>query len=79
MAVTDDVIASVSACSVIPEQLKSGRWRGYLYSERTPSNPVAFAWDREVVRDEWGDIITEPTQEALIDRLRLTYPGWHWN
>ena len=59
--------------------LKSGKWRAYLTEFVTPWSPRGQgAESKEVVRDDYGYIITESTQEQLVARLREIYPGWKW-
>ena len=73
-----EIIASVGCSSVEPLQLRNGKWRAYLRSETTPSNPIAFAYDKEVVRDNYGYIISGATKVALIEKLKIEYPNWQW-
>lgn len=67
-----------SVGSIEARQLNDNKWRAYIVTERTPSNPRYCSYDREVVRDNYGYIITEPSLEQLIDRLKREYPGWDW-
>lgn len=78
MTTNNDIVASICSTVVSIEQLKAGVWRAYLYNERTPNNPRYCSYDREVVRDDYGYIITEPTRDKLVSRLRKAYPGWKW-
>ena len=73
-----EIIATIGGNGVEPLQLSNGRWRAYIRSERTPSNPVAFAYDKEVVRDNYGYIISGATKAALIETLKEEYPNWKW-
>jgi len=74
-----EIVATISGNSVEPLQLRNGSWRAYIRSECTPSNPVAFAYDKEVVRDNYGYIISGATKVALIEKLKTEYPNWKWD
>ncbi len=75
-----DFIATVGLSTRVEAlPLKSGKWRAYLTDFVTPWSPRGQAAEsKEVVRDDYGYIITEPTQEQLVARLREIYPGWKW-
>ena len=75
-----DYIASVGlGTRVEAVPLKSDKWRAYLEDFVTPNSPMGQqAETKEVVRNGFGNIITEPTREALVSRLREEYPGWKW-
>ena len=75
-----DFIATVGlSTQVEPMQIKTGKWRAYLRDFITPwSNHGQEAESREVVRDSYGYIVTEPSREQLVIRLRDEYPGWKW-
>ena len=79
MTSNDSPVASIFSTVVFVEQGKSGSWRAYLYNERTPNNPRYCSYDREVVRDDYGYIITESTRETLVERLLKSYPNWKWS
>ena len=65
--------------SVSVGQLKSGYWRAYILSERTPGNRNSnWATDVEVVRDGYGYIISGATKVALIESLKTEHPNWKW-
>ncbi len=66
-----------SAVEAIP--LKSGMWRAYVTDFVTPGTPRGQAAEsKEVVKDNYGYIITEATRELLIIKLKQEYPGWKW-
>jgi len=75
-----DFIASVGlATKIEPMQLKSGKWRAYLRDFITPWTPRGQeAESKEVVRDDYGYIITEDSRENLVARLKYFYPHWRW-
>jgi len=59
--------------------LKSGKWRAYLTDFITPRSPRGqSAESKEVVRDNYGYIISGATKVALIERLKQEYPNWKW-
>ncbi len=74
-----EIIASVCGDSVEPLQLRSGKWRAYIRSFITPHSPLGQeAMSKEVVRDNYGNIINGATKVALIKELKTEYPGWNW-
>ena len=78
MTTGDEIIATIQGFAVELRQLKKGSWRAYIFSERTPMNPRYCSYDKEVVRDNYGYIISGATKVALIDKLKREYPNWEW-
>lgn len=75
-----DFIATTGlSTQVEPMQIQSGKWRAYLRDFVVSWSPTGQEAEyKEVVRDNFGYIMTEPTRESLIARLRKEYPGWKW-
>ena len=75
-----DFIATAGLNTAVePLQLRSGKWRAYLRDFITPwSNHGQEAESKEVVRDNYGNIITGATKEVLILLLKEEYPNWRW-
>lgn len=66
-----------TSVEVLP--LVSGKWRAYLTDFITPwSNHGQEAESKEVVRDNYGYIITGGNRKQLIEMLKCEYPGWKW-
>jgi len=64
---------------VEPLQLKNGKWRAYIKYFIIPWSPRGQkAESKEVVRDNYGFIITATSHEQLIAKLKDEYPGWKW-
>lgn len=79
MGNTSDIVASVQGCAVELIQLKNGAWRAYILTERSPRNPRYCSYDKEVVRDNYGYIISGATKAALITHLKIEYPHWKYH
>jgi hypothetical protein len=79
-----DLVATVGGFVAPGEQVeirhlkKSGLWRAYLIAENYPMNPRAFSWSSEVVRDQYGYIISGSSRDDLIAKLKVEYPNWRW-
>ncbi len=75
-----DFVAVVGLHSKVEAlQLKSGKWRAYFTDFVTPWSPRGqSAESKEVVRDNYGYIVTGATRGELITRLKEEYPNWKW-
>lgn len=75
-----DYIATVALDTLVEVlQIKSGKWRAYLRDFITPWSPRGQeAMSREVVRDNYGYIITGATRKQLITMLQKEYSNWRW-
>ncbi len=76
-----DFIATAGLHSSVEAiQLKSGKWRAYISNFITPHSPSGQeAESKEVVRDNYGYIITGANRGSLISKIREEYAGWKWN
>lgn len=79
-ALKPDYIATVATGTQVEViQLKSGKWRAYLRDFITPWSPRGQqATSKEVVRDNYGYIITGATKVALTRGLKQEYPYWRY-
>lgn len=60
-------------------RLNRGKWRAYLTNFVTPHSPRGQqAESKEVVRDNYGYIITGATRNDLVVELKQEYPNWKW-
>jgi len=64
---------------VVARQLKSGKWRAYVMTERNPVTGIYGSYEYTAVRDLDWNMVTASTLDDLRQKLRTLFANANWS